>query len=116
MYFGSYSLRTLHRLAPNGLEDYSVPLPQIRSIGTCHPCESDVMLGSSSADVTLCKEWLMTKAEMQGILKRLGWTQVVLAREVGVHPTSIYRWKVVPRPVAAYLELAIRIRELLPKG
>lgn len=50
------------------------------------------------------------------ILGRLGWSKAELSRRVGLHPITVYRWKVVPGPVAAYLRLADRAHLVLGDG
>ena len=55
----------------------------------------------------------MDLSEMLDILDFLDWSVVELADRVGVSMSTVYHWEVVPNPVAAYLRLAKKAREVV---
>jgi transcriptional regulator with XRE-family HTH domain len=56
----------------------------------------------------------MTAKQLRHAIKRLGWTQVELARRLGVNPRTVRKWVLSERPIS---EPAARlIRTWLAKG
>jgi len=56
----------------------------------------------------------MTGAEVRRHRRRLGFTQVQLAKQLGVHPVTVSRWEngwLMPKAVAALLPLLTRTRQ-----
>ena len=57
----------------------------------------------------------MQIVDLERILDEFGWSKRELAERVKVHPVTISRWKEVPGPVAAYLELRLEMLKVLGK-
>lgn len=59
----------------------------------------------------------MTPDEMRDALSELGWTQQKFASEVGVTPRAVSLWaqgrRKISGPAVAFLELRLRVREVL---
>jgi transcriptional regulator with XRE-family HTH domain len=55
----------------------------------------------------------MEKKQMQEVLKEIGWSQAYLAELLGIHPTTVSRWEIVPSGTAAFLELHLRVKRAL---
>lgn len=58
----------------------------------------------------------MSVAELKAALKALGWSQQAFASRLGVSGNTVTKWATgrarVPGPVAAYLGLAVRVKDL----
>ena len=59
----------------------------------------------------------MTGKELKAALKALGWAQAELSRRISVRPNSVSRWigdrdGEVPGAVAAYVGLALKVKDL----
>jgi transcriptional regulator with XRE-family HTH domain len=65
------------------------------------------------------KKWGVPAIDIEGALVSLDWTGAELARRIGVSPGRVSAWRRgkskrgIPGPVAAYLSLALKARELL---
>jgi len=55
----------------------------------------------------------MDQSGLKEALKKLGWTQKDLAARMRITPVTVSRWKTVPGPVKAYLELVINLEKVL---
>lgn len=58
----------------------------------------------------------MNAAELKQSLRALGWSQARLAQTVGMHPNSISKMikaNNVSKPVAAYLEVQVKLMEMV---
>lgn len=57
----------------------------------------------------------MNAVDFKRNLKAIGWSQIRLANAVGVHPNSVSKMVKADKisgPVAAYLELKVRVKEM----
>ncbi len=57
----------------------------------------------------------MTPKDFRASLKSLRWSQAELARRLGLAESTVCRWKLereVPQYAAAYLELALKMKQL----
>jgi len=50
----------------------------------------------------------MTPRELRRALKRLGWTQVELARRIGVNPRTVRKWVLNETPMSEPASLLLR--------
>lgn len=56
----------------------------------------------------------MDSADLRHVMAELGWTAGDLAERLGVHRNTVSRWRSggsVPKFVAAYLDIVVRVRE-----
>jgi len=49
---------------------------------------------------------------LEQLLSEIGWSRLRLAKRLGLHRNTVYKWKVVPKYAIAYLELAVEIKRL----
>lgn len=54
----------------------------------------------------------MTSEELKTVCRQLGWSKAELGRRTGVASSTIYGWREVPGPVAAYVRLALAVKRL----
>ena len=50
--------------------------------------------------------------ELSAILEELGWSKAELGRRAGIAVSTIYGWRKIPGPVAAYVRLALAVKRL----
>ena len=54
----------------------------------------------------------MFMERLEDLLAELGWSRLHLAKKLSLHRNTVYKWKVVPKYVIAYLEMAVEIKRL----